>query len=155
VLSHARTSRNSTPYKLTVLDDEIVCLDDSGKPQFRNLLFHRGNQCFFPFDLLTLDGKDWRTEPLADRKEQFFSRLHLRVSAIEDFQLRRLMKKAEPPFRALRRGSANVDRHHARCHAARLFPQLACSNSAQAITQECHPGTGSLWRSRSNTSGGV
>jgi ATP-dependent DNA ligase len=89
VLSHARTSRNSTPYKLTVLDDEIVCLDDSGKPQFRNLLFHRGNQCFFPFDLLTLDGKDWRTEPLADRKEQ----------------LRRWMKKAEPPFRALRRGS--------------------------------------------------
>jgi len=26
----------------TVLDGEIVCLDKRGKPQFRDLLFHRG-----------------------------------------------------------------------------------------------------------------
>jgi hypothetical protein len=32
--------------RLTVLDGEIVCVDQKGKPQFRDLLFHRGNpQC--------------------------------------------------------------------------------------------------------------
>jgi bifunctional non-homologous end joining protein LigD len=67
---------------LTVLDGEIVCIDKKGKPQFRDLLFRRGNPCFFAFDLLTLDGKDWRIAALADRKQQ----------------LCRLMKKAEPPF---------------------------------------------------------
>ena len=68
--------------KLTVLDGEIVCLDKKGKPQFRNLLFRRGAPCFFAFDLLTCDGKDWRTEPLVDRKHE----------------LRRLLAKVSPPF---------------------------------------------------------
>jgi bifunctional non-homologous end joining protein LigD len=36
----------------TVFDDEIVCLDRKGKPRFRDLLFHRGQPCFFAFDLL-------------------------------------------------------------------------------------------------------
>ena len=38
-----------------------------GKPQFRDLLFHRGEPCFFAFDLLMSDGKDLRMEKLADR----------------------------------------------------------------------------------------
>src|SRR2546421_2138434 len=68
--------------KLTVLDGEIVCLDRKGKPQFRNLLFRRGNPpCFFAFDLLTY-GKDLRTERLLDRKQE----------------LRRLLAKISPPF---------------------------------------------------------
>ena len=33
-----------------VLDGEIVCLDKKGKPQFRDLLFHRGEPYFFAFD---------------------------------------------------------------------------------------------------------
>jgi len=42
-----------------------------GRPQFKNLLFHRGNPpCFFAFDLLTWDGKDLRTERLLDRKQE-------------------------------------------------------------------------------------
>jgi bifunctional non-homologous end joining protein LigD len=41
----------------TVLDGEIVCLDKRGKPQFRDLLFRRGEPCFFAFDLLMSDGK--------------------------------------------------------------------------------------------------
>jgi hypothetical protein len=55
---------------LTVLDGEIVCIDKKGKPQFRNLLFHRGDPCFFAFDVLTCDGKDWRGEQLIDRKQE-------------------------------------------------------------------------------------
>ena len=54
----------------TVLDGEIVCLDKRGKPQFRDLLFHRGEPCFFAFDLLMADGKDLRSERLADRKHE-------------------------------------------------------------------------------------
>jgi len=53
-----------------VLDGEIVCLDKRGKPQFRDLLFHRGEPCFFAFDLLMSDGKDLRTEKLTDRKQE-------------------------------------------------------------------------------------
>ena len=54
----------------TVLDGEIVCLDKRGKPQFRDLLFHRGEPCFFAFDLLMSDGKDLRSERLTDRKQE-------------------------------------------------------------------------------------
>jgi bifunctional non-homologous end joining protein LigD len=62
----------------TVLDGEIVCLDKRGRPQFRDLLFHRGEPCFFAFDLLMSDGKDLRTEKLTDRKQQL-RRLILKV----------------------------------------------------------------------------
>jgi bifunctional non-homologous end joining protein LigD len=56
-----------SPYEgKTVLDGEIVCLDKRGKPQFRDLLFHRGEPCFFAFDLLMSDGKELRTEKLTD-----------------------------------------------------------------------------------------
>ena len=53
-----------------MLDGEIVCLDKRGKPQFRDLLFHRGEPCFFAFDLLMTDGKDLRTDKLTHRKQE-------------------------------------------------------------------------------------
>jgi bifunctional non-homologous end joining protein LigD len=54
----------------TVLDGEIVCLDRRGRPQFNDLLFHRGEPCFFALDLLMSDGRDLRTERLTDRKHE-------------------------------------------------------------------------------------
>src|SRR5712692_9728045 len=54
----------------TVLDGEIVCLDKRGRPQFRDLLFHRGDPCFYAFDLLICDGRDLRSEKLTDRKHE-------------------------------------------------------------------------------------
>jgi bifunctional non-homologous end joining protein LigD len=75
----------------TVLDGEIVCLDKCGKPQFRDLLFHWGEPCFFAFDLLMSDGKDLRTEKLTDRKQE----------------LRRLMSKV--PESRMR--YADIDQH--------------------------------------------
>jgi bifunctional non-homologous end joining protein LigD len=66
-----------------VLDDEIVCLDRNGKPQFRNLLFRRSEPVFYAFDILwdehaTSDdeeemlklrnGEDTRYLPLTHRK---------------------------------------------------------------------------------------
>lgn len=56
-----------------VLDGEIVCLDDHGKPQFRDLLFRRGEPRFVAFDLLWCDGEDLRYVPLIDRKARLRS----------------------------------------------------------------------------------
>jgi bifunctional non-homologous end joining protein LigD len=101
VIEHGRArliSRNGNPFtsfadlaadlgnsltreRLTVLDGEICSLDRRGKPQFRNLLFRRGNPpCFFAFDVLMVDGKDCRTERLSDRKQEL-RRLLSRVTA--------------------------------------------------------------------------
>jgi bifunctional non-homologous end joining protein LigD len=56
--------------RLTIIDGEIVCLDKNGRPQFRDLLFRRGDPCFFAFDLLATHGKDWREERLINRKQE-------------------------------------------------------------------------------------
>jgi ATP-dependent DNA ligase len=57
----------------SVIDGEIVCLDDKGKPQFRDLLFHRGEPRFIAFDILQCDGEDLRYLPLIDRKRRLRS----------------------------------------------------------------------------------
>jgi DNA ligase D-like protein (predicted ligase) len=56
----------------TVIDGEIVALDESGKPSF-NLLQGFGEAqaiVLYAFDLLMLQGKDVRMWPLHDRREQ-------------------------------------------------------------------------------------
>ena len=53
-----------------MLDGEIVCLGKKDRPQFRDLLFYRGDPCFFAFDMRVCDGKDWRSEALIDRKQE-------------------------------------------------------------------------------------
>jgi bifunctional non-homologous end joining protein LigD len=53
-----------------VLDGEIVCLNDDGKPEFRDLLFRRGEPRFVAFDLLWCDGQDLRYSPLTERKQK-------------------------------------------------------------------------------------
>jgi hypothetical protein len=50
--------------------ESVVCVDASGRPQFKGLLSHHDDPCFFAFDLLTCDGKDLRTERLLDRKQE-------------------------------------------------------------------------------------
>jgi bifunctional non-homologous end joining protein LigD len=71
----------------TVLDGEIVCLDKRGRPQFNDLLFHRGEPCFFAFDLLMSDGKDLRMEKLTDRKHEL-RRLLSKVTASASSRMR-------------------------------------------------------------------
>src|SRR5215471_4579222 len=51
-----------------VLDGEIACVDDAGRPIFRDLLFRRRQCVFIAFDLLYINGKDLRTLPLIERK---------------------------------------------------------------------------------------
>jgi bifunctional non-homologous end joining protein LigD len=64
----------------TVLDGEIVAVNRRGKPRFNDLIFHRRPPCFFAFDLLTLDGRDWKTHQLLERKQEL-RRLLSRIPA--------------------------------------------------------------------------
>jgi bifunctional non-homologous end joining protein LigD len=68
--SNLRKELKSPYWGKTVLDGEIVCLDKRGKPQFNDLLFHRGDPLFFAFDVLMVDGEDLRPERLTDRKHE-------------------------------------------------------------------------------------
>jgi len=56
-----------------VLDGEIVCLNGEGKPDFRDLLFRRGEARFVAFDLLWYEGQDLRYAPLTERKQKLRS----------------------------------------------------------------------------------
>src|SRR5436309_12953120 len=77
----AESISDCLPNVRAVIDGEICSLDRRGRPQFKNLLFRRGNPlCFFAFDLLTY-GKDLRTERLLDRKQEL-RRLLANVPAI-------------------------------------------------------------------------
>lgn len=58
-----------------IIDGEIVALDDHGAPDFAALQAALSeekteNLVFFAFDLLFLDGEDWRERPLLARKER-------------------------------------------------------------------------------------
>ncbi len=53
-----------------VLDGEIVCLGNDGRPQFYELLYRRGVPRFCAFDLLWLEGRDLRGQPLLERKRR-------------------------------------------------------------------------------------
>ena len=56
----------------TVVDGEIVALDDAGRPNF-NFLQHSKSQakriCYFVFDLLVYQGRDLAQLPLIERRE--------------------------------------------------------------------------------------
>ena len=56
-----------------LVDGEIVCLDEHGRSQFNDLLFHRGEAYFFAFDLLWQGSQDLRMLPLIERKERLRS----------------------------------------------------------------------------------
>ena len=56
--------------RTAVFDGEIVGLDADGKPQFRDLLFRRGEPRFVAFDLLWLDGIDLRYLSFSEQQEQ-------------------------------------------------------------------------------------
>ena len=40
-----------------VIDGEIVCLNEDGRPEFRDLVFRQGEPRFIAFDLLWCDGE--------------------------------------------------------------------------------------------------
>jgi bifunctional non-homologous end joining protein LigD len=52
-----------------VLDGEVCCVDETGRPIFIDLL-RRKEPCFVAFDLLWLNGEDLRPLPLVERKKR-------------------------------------------------------------------------------------
>ena len=110
----AEAISHSLPNARAVIDGEICSLDRRGKPQFKNLLFRRGNPpCFFAFDLLTRDGKDWRTERLIDRKQE----------------LRRLLAKTSPLSLTI----CGACRGFSLCYRRAKF--VLCNNALQSNSQ--------------------
>src|SRR5215813_13450760 len=65
-----------------VLDGEIACVDEDGRPVFRDLLFRKSQCVFIAFDLLYLNGKDLRTLPLIERKAALKKLLRCKRSRI-------------------------------------------------------------------------
>ena len=61
----------------TVIDGEVVALDDSARPSFNTLQnYAAGHPIFYyAFDLLILEGRDLRSEPLAGRRELLRSKV--------------------------------------------------------------------------------
>jgi ATP-dependent DNA ligase len=53
-----------------ILDGEIVCLDENGCSQFKELLYRRGRAVFFAFDMVWLDGEDLRQIAWIERKKK-------------------------------------------------------------------------------------
>jgi bifunctional non-homologous end joining protein LigD len=58
------------PSTSATIDGEAVCCDDAGVAVFEKLhsRAHDGEAFLYAFDLLELDGEDWRPRPLEERK---------------------------------------------------------------------------------------
>ena len=56
-----------------LLDGEVVALDQQGRPSFQSLQNRRSSAAaivYYTFDLLALEGEDWRSKPLEERKSK-------------------------------------------------------------------------------------
>jgi bifunctional non-homologous end joining protein LigD len=51
-----------------ILDGEVICVEETGRPIFIEMLRGRHPVCFVAFDLLWLNGEDLRPLPLIERK---------------------------------------------------------------------------------------
>jgi bifunctional non-homologous end joining protein LigD len=69
--------------KDAVLDGEVVALDENNRPTFQLLQnYEEGPLAYYFFDLLSLDGENWKDRPLHERK----------------VRLEKLLKGAKPPL---------------------------------------------------------
>jgi bifunctional non-homologous end joining protein LigD len=69
----------------TVLDGEIVALDDAGRPNFNLLQCFRAKAsrvCYFVFDLLVYQGRDLTQLALVDRREILKTKLQFQSALI-------------------------------------------------------------------------
>lgn len=65
-----------------VLDGEIVCLDDQGKPCFLDLMRRVGHPVFVAFDVLMVNAEDLRSLPLWQRKQRLRKLVPKRATSI-------------------------------------------------------------------------
>ena len=105
-----------------VLDGEIVCLDQHGKPQFRDLLFRRGEPLFYAFDLLW-DEHAWSDDE--EERRRFRNGEDVRYPPLID---RKLRLRAVVP----KRGERLLFCDHVEQDGERLF-RLACEHDLEGI----------------------
>ena len=65
-----KESLGKLPVQNAILDGEVVCLDEHGVSQFKELPSRNGKPVFYAFDLVFLDGHDLRNSPLIERKQR-------------------------------------------------------------------------------------
>jgi bifunctional non-homologous end joining protein LigD len=65
-----KESLGKIPVKNAILDGEVVCLDSNGVSRFNELMSRKGKPVFYAFDLLWLNGDDFRSLPLIERKRR-------------------------------------------------------------------------------------
>jgi bifunctional non-homologous end joining protein LigD len=83
--------RESIRCRSAVLDGEISCLDPDGRSNFYTLMFRRDRPYFMAFDLLWLNGRDLRTQPLHARKRRLariMPRVESRVRLVDSVENR-------------------------------------------------------------------
>lgn len=88
-----------------ILDGELVVLDSSGRSQFQLIQNYqqeeKGYLCYYVFDLLYLDGRDLREQPLIFRKELLqqiiapLKKTHIRYSDHVEEKGKALFKEAK------------------------------------------------------------
>jgi len=105
-----------------VLDGEIVCLDQHGKPQFRDLLFRRGEPLFYAFDLLW-DEHAWSDDE--EERRRFRNGEDVRYLPLID---RKLRLRAVVP----KRGERLLYCDHVEQHGEGLF-RLVCEHDLEGI----------------------
>jgi len=59
-----------------ILDGEIVVLDEKGRSNFFDPMIRRGEPRDYAFDLLWLNGRDLRSEPLRERERRLHRAAH-------------------------------------------------------------------------------
>lgn len=66
----AERVRSELPVRDAILDGEVVAVDDEGRTDFRALQHGRGWLHYAAFDVVWLNGKDLRAQPLTRRKRR-------------------------------------------------------------------------------------
>ena len=67
-----------------ILDGEVIAIDETGRPQFYDLIRRTRPPAFVAFDILWLNGTDLRALPLHERRRRLKAILPARSSAISE-----------------------------------------------------------------------
>jgi bifunctional non-homologous end joining protein LigD len=67
-----------------IMDGEVIAADETGRPQFYELLRRGGRPAYVAFDLLWLNGADLRSLPLSERRRRLQSSLPKESSYISE-----------------------------------------------------------------------
>jgi bifunctional non-homologous end joining protein LigD len=67
-----------------IIDGEVIAADETGRPQFYDLLRRTGRPAYVAFDLLWLNGADLRSLPLSERRRRLESIIPRRSSIISE-----------------------------------------------------------------------